>query len=56
MSFILDPRTKYLADPIPEEDVDDIRDLTFEQILKYTEKQERKACINVSISNSGVNQ
>jgi hypothetical protein len=56
MSFILDPRTKDLADPIPEDDLDDIRDYTFEQILKYAEKQERNACIEAIRTNSGVNE
>jgi hypothetical protein len=56
MSFVFDPRTKDLADPIPEDDLDDIRDYTFEQILKYAEKQERNACIEAMRTNSVVNE
>jgi uncharacterized membrane protein YheB (UPF0754 family) len=40
VAFILDPRTKDLCNPIPDEDMEEIRQYTFEDILKYAEKKE----------------
>jgi hypothetical protein len=42
MAFVLDPRTKDLTDPIPEEDMIEIRDYTFANILNYAKMLDRE--------------
>jgi hypothetical protein len=42
MAFVLDPRTKDLIDPIPEQDMIEIRDYTFANILNYAKKLDRE--------------
>jgi hypothetical protein len=42
MAFVIDPRTKDLTDPIPEQDMIEIRDYNFANILNYAKKLDRK--------------
>jgi hypothetical protein len=42
MAFVLDPGTKDLIDPIPEQDMIEIRDYTFANILNYAKKLDRE--------------
>jgi hypothetical protein len=42
MAFVLDPRTKDLTDPIPEQDIIEIREYTFANILNYAKKLDRE--------------
>jgi hypothetical protein len=38
VALVLYPRMKYLTDPIPEENLEDIKEFTFEEIFKYAMK------------------
>jgi hypothetical protein len=40
MAFVLGPWMKDLTDPIPVEDLEEIKELAFEEILKYAVKLE----------------